>query len=138
VLGAAVRAGEERVLAGQRQRPDGALDHVIIDLDASVVEEAGDARPARERVSDCLGQLVLLRLTRRSIVKSHPLHFRAFIREWLDIVAHDVRETDIVQTMRSPGRNCEIAVPARAVSDTPMNRLIRRGVLHAEVAPYFS
>ena len=39
VLSAAVRSGEQGVLAVQGQRPDGALDGVVVDLDAAVVEE---------------------------------------------------------------------------------------------------
>ena len=39
---------------------DAALDHVGIDLNAAVVEEARKAVPARERVADCLGQFGLL------------------------------------------------------------------------------
>ena len=60
MLGAAVGAGEERVLAVERDRADGAFDHVAVDLDAAVVEEAGQAFPARERVADRLGELGLL------------------------------------------------------------------------------
>ena len=39
MFGTAVRAGEQGVLAGQGKRPDGALDDVVVDLDAAVVEE---------------------------------------------------------------------------------------------------
>ena len=60
MLGAAVGAGEECILAIERDRPDGALDDVGVDLDATVVEEAGEARPSRECVADGLGELALL------------------------------------------------------------------------------
>ena len=60
VLAAAIGAGEERVLAIERDRPDGSLDGVGIDLDAPVVEEAGEALPAGERVADRLGEPGLL------------------------------------------------------------------------------
>ena len=60
VLGAAVGAGEQSVLAIERDRPDGALDDVVVDLDAAVVEEARQALPARQRVADRLGELGLL------------------------------------------------------------------------------
>ena len=53
---AAVGAGEQVVLASQRDRPDGALDNVAVDLDAAVVEEAGKSMPARQGVADGLGQ----------------------------------------------------------------------------------
>src|SRR5690606_21624175 len=59
-LAAAIGAGEERVLAIERDRPDGSLDGVGIDLDAPVVEEAGEALPAGERVADRLGEPGLL------------------------------------------------------------------------------
>ena len=45
VLGAAVGAGEESVLAVEGEGPDGALDGVGVDLDAAVVEEA--VRPSQ-------------------------------------------------------------------------------------------
>lgn len=57
---AAVGAREERVLAIERDLPDRALDDVRVDLDAAVVEEAGEALPAREGVADGLGELTLL------------------------------------------------------------------------------
>ena len=46
MLGAAVGAGEQRILAVERDRADGALDDVVVDLDAAVVEEAGQALPS--------------------------------------------------------------------------------------------
>jgi len=39
MLGATIGAGEEGVLARQGKRPDGALDDVVVDLDATIVEE---------------------------------------------------------------------------------------------------
>ena len=60
MLGAAVGAGEERILAIERDRPDGALDDVGVDFDPAVIEEAGEARPSRESVADSLGELALL------------------------------------------------------------------------------
>ena len=39
VLGAAVRAGEQGILAGQGKRADASLHDVVVDLDAAVVEE---------------------------------------------------------------------------------------------------
>ena len=61
MFGSAVGAGEQGILPGQRQRPDRALDGVGVDLDAAVVEEAGEAEPAAERVADGFGQGGLLR-----------------------------------------------------------------------------
>jgi hypothetical protein len=60
VFTAAVGAGEQGVLARQRQGADGAFDGVVVDLDATVGEEQGQARPARQGVADGLGQLGLL------------------------------------------------------------------------------
>lgn len=42
------------------QGSDGALDDVVVQLDAAVVEEQGQPLPARERIADRLGQLGLL------------------------------------------------------------------------------
>ena len=60
VLAAAVGAGEQAVLAVEGQGPDGALDGVGIELDAAVVQEAGEALPAAQGVADRLGQLAFL------------------------------------------------------------------------------
>lgn len=60
VLAAAVGAGKERILVIERDQPDCALDHVEVDFDAAVVEEAGEALPVREGGADCLGELALL------------------------------------------------------------------------------
>ena len=57
VLGAAVGPGEQMVPATERDRPDGALDDVAVELDAAVVEEAAQPLPARQRVAN-LGKLV--------------------------------------------------------------------------------
>ena len=45
VLSAAIRAGEQGVLAVERQRANGALDYVVVDFDAAVVEK--EAEPAQ-------------------------------------------------------------------------------------------
>jgi hypothetical protein len=52
---ALVGAGEQRVLAIERDRADRALDHVGIDLDPAIVEKDGEAGPVLERVADRLG-----------------------------------------------------------------------------------
>ena len=44
------------VLAAERDRPDGALDRVVVELDAAVVEEAAERCPAGQGVADRLGQ----------------------------------------------------------------------------------
>lgn len=48
MLTAAIGAGEERVLAVQRDGTDRAFDDVAVDFDTTVVEEAREAFPARE------------------------------------------------------------------------------------------
>ena len=46
-VGAAfVAAGEERILAIERDGPDRSFDRVAIDFDVAVVEEAAEALPA--------------------------------------------------------------------------------------------
>src|SRR5262245_16653668 len=60
VLGTGVGAGEQSILASERQGENGTLDDVAVDLDASVVEEQAQALPARQSVSDRLGEPGLL------------------------------------------------------------------------------
>jgi hypothetical protein len=60
VFGTAVGACKEGALPVERDRTDGALDCIGVDLDAAVVEEAGQTFPAREGVADRLGELGLL------------------------------------------------------------------------------
>ena len=66
VLGTAVRAGEECIFAIECDRPDGALNNVGVDLDAAVVEEAGEALPARECVAGMASASLLFWLTSAS------------------------------------------------------------------------
>ena len=60
MLAAAVGAREECVFAVQRDRPDRAFDDVGVDIDTTVVEEAGQAFPPRERIADRFSELCLL------------------------------------------------------------------------------
>ena len=53
---AAVRACEQMIFASERDRPDGALDRIVVEFNAAVIEEAGEGGPARERVADGLGE----------------------------------------------------------------------------------
>ncbi len=53
---AAIGAGEQMVFAPERHGPDSALDRIVVELDAAVVEEPAQRRPARERIADGLGQ----------------------------------------------------------------------------------
>ena len=57
IFSAAVRAGEERVLAIESDGPDRTLDRVGVDFDAAVVEEPREALPMRQRIADRLGEL---------------------------------------------------------------------------------
>ena len=52
VFGAAVGAGEQAVLAGQRQGPDGALDGVVVDLDAAITEEDSGPPSGTARITE--------------------------------------------------------------------------------------
>ena len=60
VAAAAVRAGEESILAIEGDRANGTLDGVRVDLDPAVVEEPGQALLTRQRIADRLGELALL------------------------------------------------------------------------------
>ena len=60
-LGAAVGAGEEIILAPERDGSDLALNRVGVELDTAIVGEAGQAVPARQRVADGAGERALAR-----------------------------------------------------------------------------
>ena len=60
VLGTAIRAGEECVLAIKRERADGAFDDVVIDFDPAILKEEAEARPTGQGIADCLSELGLL------------------------------------------------------------------------------
>src|SRR5713226_8712552 len=60
VFGAAIGACEQRVFAIERDGADGSFDGIVIDLDAAIVDEAGQAFPARQGVADRLGELAFL------------------------------------------------------------------------------
>ena len=60
MLAATIRAGEQRILTVQRNRSDATLHDVGVDLGTAVVEEAGETVPARERITDRLGEFCLL------------------------------------------------------------------------------
>ena len=60
VLATAVGTGEERILPIEGDWPDRTFGNVRVDFDATVVKEAGESGPARERVTDRLRELALL------------------------------------------------------------------------------
>jgi hypothetical protein len=53
---AAVRAREQVVFATKRDWPDGAFDRIVVEFDTAVIEESGEGRPARERVTNGIGK----------------------------------------------------------------------------------
>jgi hypothetical protein len=73
---AAVRAGEERVLARDRLRPDRVLNRVGVQLDASVRQETLERGTARQSIADRLGQLRLARQSGDTAIPDIALHLR--------------------------------------------------------------
>src|SRR5512146_2987607 len=66
---AAVGAGKEMVFAAERDRPDGALDWVIVDVDPAVIEEATQRRPTGQSIANGLGQGAAGRDARKSLLE---------------------------------------------------------------------
>jgi hypothetical protein len=60
MLGAAVRTCKQRVFPVQRDRTDGAFDGVVVELNAAIIDEARQALPTRERITDGVGEFALL------------------------------------------------------------------------------
>jgi hypothetical protein len=60
VFGAAIRACEQGIFPVERDGADGAFDGVVIELDATIVDKACQALPARQGVPDCVGEFALL------------------------------------------------------------------------------
>jgi hypothetical protein len=60
MLAAAVRTREECILSIQCNRTNRSLDHIAVNLDATVVNEADQACPARQSIADRFGKLRLL------------------------------------------------------------------------------
>ena len=56
-LAAGIGAGEQIVLAAERERADGALGGVVADLQGAVIEIARERRLAGAGITDRLGQL---------------------------------------------------------------------------------
>ena len=52
MLGTPVEPREQRVLSVERDRADGAFDGVVVEFDAAIVDEARQAFPARQGVTD--------------------------------------------------------------------------------------
>jgi hypothetical protein len=47
------------VFTAERDRPDRALDGIVVELDAAVIDKAAEGLPAREGVADCLITVVM-------------------------------------------------------------------------------
>ena len=56
VVAALVGACEQSIFEVEGERTDGALDGVVVEIDAAIVQEAYKAVPARERVADRLAE----------------------------------------------------------------------------------
>jgi hypothetical protein len=65
-LGTAVPASEERVLTIERDRADGALDGIVVDLDPAVLKEEAEACPAGQRIAIASASLVFWLTTSRA------------------------------------------------------------------------
>ena len=65
-------AGEERVLAIEDDRADGALDDVRVELDAAVVEEADEPFPVVQTIAELLGDPRLAGDARQLMLKPWP------------------------------------------------------------------
>src|SRR5713226_8961750 len=60
MFGATIRACEQRIFAIERDGADRSFDGIVVNLDAPVLDEAGQAFPARQGVADRLGELAFL------------------------------------------------------------------------------
>jgi hypothetical protein len=60
MLGASVGTSEQRVLPAECNRADAALDGVVVEFDAAIIDEARQALPARQGVADGRGELAFL------------------------------------------------------------------------------
>ena len=56
---AAVRSGEQGILAGDGLRPDGALDGIAVDIEAAVMQEAFESLASACGIADRLGEFGL-------------------------------------------------------------------------------
>ena len=58
---AAIRPGEQMILAPKCNRADRALDWIGVELDATVVQESREAMPTRQCITDRIGELAAVR-----------------------------------------------------------------------------
>ncbi len=59
VFGTTVGSGKQRVLATELDAADRSFDRIVVELDATVIDEARQPLPARESVADGGGELDL-------------------------------------------------------------------------------
>src|SRR5258705_4651872 len=52
---AAVRPREEMVFVSERDGSDGALDRIVVEIDATVIQESGEELPSGDHITDGLG-----------------------------------------------------------------------------------
>src|SRR5690242_2061720 len=60
MFGTAVGSGKQCVFATELDASDRSFDRVVVEFDSAVIDEARQALPARERVTDGVGELNLL------------------------------------------------------------------------------
>ena len=60
MFGAAIGACEQSIFPGKRDGADGAFDGIVVELDATIVDEARQTFPARQGVADGFGEFALL------------------------------------------------------------------------------
>jgi len=53
---AAIRPSEQVILAPERDGPNGSFDRVVIELDAAILEETCECRPANQGIADRIRQ----------------------------------------------------------------------------------
>src|SRR5438034_9996200 len=71
-LSATIRAGEQMVLAPERDGPDRAFDGIVVELDTAVVQEMTEGRPAGKGVTDRVGEATAARNATKLHLEPRP------------------------------------------------------------------
>ena len=79
-----IGSGEEMVLAAERDRSNGTLNGIVVELDATVIEEAAKRRPARKGVADRFCQAAVRRNTTKLLLEPQLLHHSAGHDRWAE------------------------------------------------------
>ena len=121
-LAAGVGAGEQLVLPSERDRAQGSLGGVVVDLDAAVVAVARQRRPARQRIADRAGELGLLRQPSPAFAASQACRLSSIgpARAWriarrsvrrpaADLVLDRVELADALERLPRDGRAGSVA-----------------------------